>query len=50
MTLRRTSPSPLAGEGAEREEREAGEGGRPLTKAAPSCPTRGEGKKEGRAR
>jgi very-short-patch-repair endonuclease len=30
MTLRRTSPSPLAGEVAERD----GEGGRPLTKAA----------------
>jgi hypothetical protein len=34
MTLQRTSPSPLAGEGAEREKREAGEGARSLTKAA----------------
>jgi very-short-patch-repair endonuclease len=34
MTLRRTSPSPLAGEGAEREKREAGEGARSLTKTA----------------
>jgi hypothetical protein len=47
MTLQRTSPSPLAGEGAERETREADEGARPLTKAVPASPARGEGKEEG---
>jgi len=34
MTMERTSPSPLAGEGAEREKREAGEGARFLTQTA----------------
>jgi very-short-patch-repair endonuclease len=34
MTAQGTFPSPLAGEGAERQKREAGEGGRSLTKAA----------------
>jgi very-short-patch-repair endonuclease len=34
MTVRRTSPSPLAGEGTERQRREAGEGARSLTKTA----------------
>ena len=34
MTASSTLPSPLAGEGAERRKREAGEGARPLTKAA----------------
>gem|GEM_PF-3991855 len=34
MTARVALPSPLAGEGAERRMREAGEGARPLTKAA----------------
>jgi hypothetical protein len=38
MTEQRTSPSPLAGEGAERKQREACEGAKPLTKI-------GEGKK-----
>jgi very-short-patch-repair endonuclease len=48
--LRSTSPSPLAGEGAERETREAGEGARSLTKAVPASPARGDGKKEEGAR
>ena len=34
MTAQRTFPSPPAGEGAERQGREAGEGARPRTKAA----------------
>ena len=34
MTERQASPSPLAGEGAERKKREAGEGVRSLTKVA----------------
>jgi hypothetical protein len=34
MTVQRTSPSHLAGEGAERKKREAGEGARSLTKTA----------------
>ena len=34
MMAQRTSPSPLAGEGAERKKREAGEGPRSLTKVA----------------
>ncbi len=34
MMMQRTSPSPLAGEGAERQRREAGEGARSLTKTA----------------
>jgi very-short-patch-repair endonuclease len=34
MTVQRTSPSPLAGEGAERKKREAGEGSRHLTGVA----------------
>src|SRR5690242_14717522 len=34
MTVQRTLPSPLAGEGAERKKREAGEGSRSLTKTA----------------
>ena len=34
MTAQRTFPSPLAGEGAERQKREAGKGARYLTKAA----------------
>ncbi len=34
MTAQRSFPSPLAGEGAERQKREAGEGARYLTKAA----------------
>jgi very-short-patch-repair endonuclease len=34
MTAQRTFPSPPAGEGAERQRREAGEGARSLTKAA----------------
>ena len=50
MIAGRTSPSPPAGEGAERETREAGEGARSLTKAVPASPARGDGKKEEGAR
>jgi len=48
MTASDTLPSPLAGEGAERKKREAGEGAQPLTKRLRSTPSpaRGEGKEE----